>query len=144
MFICGLLRIRNDGQCGHHSLQIFSPFRLLRFGSTFHSVPKFRDRDGGDLKLVVGKRGDPASEIESTFFPADDHIGIEDYRHLSAGGASFRRAVFRSRCHALAVSSASSVFARVSARSRPEQLFALSGTKRATGTPFFSSTKVAF
>jgi hypothetical protein len=67
-------------------------------------------------------------------------VGIVNYAHLSAGGLAVLRAVRRSRRQALASSGDSSV----SARSRPKQIFSLSGTKRANGAHFLRSTEVTF
>ena len=71
-------------------------------------------------------------------------VGIVNYAHLSAGGLAVLGAVRRSRRQALASSGDSSVSASAPARSRPKQIFSLSGTKRANGAPFLRSTKVTF
>src|ERR1051326_3621987 len=110
----------------------------------FHAMPEFGYTDRGNFKLIVRAGGHPRSEIKRAFLAADDDIGIQDYRHLSAGRLSAFRAAARSRCQATASSSDSSMAARAAARSRPAQTFSLSGTSRATGEPFLSKTKVTF
>src|ERR1700675_3035384 len=122
--------------CAHITLAL----RPVREHGSFDSVPQLRYRDGGYLQLLTGLSGQPSDEVKAALFAFNDHIGIEDYRHRSLGGFRILRAAFSSRWHALA--SASDRFTRLSAsaNSGPVQSFLLSGTRRATGAPFFSRT----
>src|SRR5713226_6193211 len=105
-------------------------------------MPQFGDCDCCYRELFVWMRRDPALEVEGSLLSPNDHIGVDDYRHLSAGALSFLRAACRSRCQARASASGNSTVANASARSRPVQTFPPSGTRRATGEPFFRRTKV--
>jgi len=140
----GLLGIRNNGQRCHNGLKIFSALGLVRLGPAFYSMPQLRHSDGRYRKPIVRPRRCPGCEVEDAPFPADDDVGIENYLHLSPGSLAALRAVWRSRRQALASSGDNLVSASTAARSRPEQTFSLSGTKRANGAPFLRSTKVTF
>src|ERR1700690_2579121 len=107
-------------------------------------MPELRYRDGRNFKPIIRPRDRPRREVEDASFPANDDIGIEHYRHLSAGSLRVLRAVWRSWRHALASSFDNSVSTSISARSRPTQTFSLSGTNRAKGVPFLRSTNVTF
>jgi hypothetical protein len=142
--IRGLIGIRNNGQRCHNGLKIFSALGLVRLGPTFYSMPQLRHSDGRNCKPIVRPRRCPGCEVEDAPFPADDDVGIENYLHLSPGSLVVLRAFWRSRRQALASSGDNSVSANTAARSRPEQTFSLSGTKRANGAPFLRRTKVTF
>lgn len=121
----------------------FSP-RAMRGCCPFDSMPQFRYGDGANFQILAGLRIQPCDEVEVAFLAFDDYIGIENYRRLSLGGFKALRAAIRSRCQALASLSDRSTFLNASANSRPVQLFFCSGTRRATGVPFLSSTNVIF
>jgi len=142
--ISGLFCVGNNRQGCHDGVKIFSTLGLVRLGPALYSMPQLRNCDGRNCKPVVRSRRRPCREVEGAPFPANDDIGIENYFHLSAGGLAVLRAVRRSRRQALASSGDNSVSASAPARSRPEQIFSLSGTKRANGAPFLTSTKVTF
>src|ERR1700688_2990609 len=128
----------------HNGAHITLALRPVRERGSFDSVPQLRYRDGGDLQFFTGSSGQPFDEVKAAFFALNDHIGIEDYRHRSLGGFRILRAAFSSLCHALASASDRSTFLSASANSGPVQTFLLSGTRRATGAPFFSRTYVTF
>src|SRR6516165_10601722 len=101
---------------------------LMRAGRPLDAVPEFGNRYCSNLELLFGTRGHPVLEVESALFASNEHVSVENYRHLSAGVLSALRAACRSRCHALASFSGNSTLARASAKSRPTQIFSLSGT----------------
>src|SRR5581483_6601954 len=107
-------------------------------------MPQFGHGNGGDFKFIARPGGRPPLEIKRAFLASNDDIGIQNYRHLSAGALRVLRAACSSRCQTAASASDSSALASAPARSRPVQTFSLSGTNRATGEPFLSSTKVTF
>jgi hypothetical protein len=116
----------------------------LWLDGALYAMPKFRYRDGGNFKPIVGQRCNPTPQTENTPFPTNHDICIKDDYHLLTAGFSFRRAACRSRCQARAILSGNSAPANTSAKSRPEQTLALSGTNRAKGAPFLRRTKVTF
>src|SRR5260370_42553283 len=113
-------------------------------GRPLYSVPELSNGDGRNLKLVSGTGSHPLLQVEGALLPANDDVGVENYRHLSTGALSLLRAVCRSRRQALASLSGKAVLARALARSRPAHSFSLSGIRRANGSPFFRSTNVTF
>src|SRR5450631_546285 len=121
----------------------FSPC-MMRGCCPLDSMPQFRYGDSGNFQILAGLRIQPRDEVEVAFLAFDDYIGIENYRRLSLGGFKALRAANRSRCQALASLSDRSTFLNAFANSGPGQLFFCSGTRRATGEPFLSSTNVIF
>jgi hypothetical protein len=111
---------------------------------SFDSMPHFGDSDRGDFQILAGLRIQPCDEVEGSLLAFDNYIRIEDYRHRLLGGFKALRAATRSRCHALASLSGRSTFLSACANLGAVQPFLPSGTRRATGVPFLSSTKLTF
>src|ERR1700730_2404006 len=144
MLIRRLLGIREDRQGLQDSSQIAFPGGPMPPGRPFYSVPQLGNCDRSHFKSVVGTGSHPLLQVEVALLAPNDDVGVENYRHLSAGALSLLRAVCRSRRHALASLSGRAVLARASAKSRPAHSFSLSGVRRANGSPFFRSTNVTF
>src|SRR5713226_8362291 len=127
MFISGLLGVRDN----RHRLQDRPQITFTRgpvlSGRPLYSVPELSNGDRRNLKFFIGTGSHPLLQVESALLPANDDVGVENYRHLSAGALSLLRAVCRSRRHALASLSGRSVLARASAKSRPAHSFSFSG-----------------
>lgn len=94
-------------------------------------MPEFGHSDSRNLELLSGMRREPAREIELSLFAPDNHICIEDYRHLFLGGGSFFLARRRSRLQAAASLDERATSFKASASWRPEHTFSLSGISRA-------------
>ena len=140
----GRLRVGNYRESLDNCPRITFALCPVRGGSSFYSMPQFRDSNSGDFKFLACLSGQPSHKVEAAFLAFDDHIGIDDYRHRFLGGFKILRAAIRSRCQALASSCDRSIFRSASANSGPVQTFLPSGTRRATGEPFLSRTKVTF
>ncbi len=82
MLICRLLRVRNDRQNLQNSVKIFASACLVNASSPLHAMPKFRDSDGGNFKLVIWTRTYPSMKIEGPLFPAYDDVRIQNQCHL--------------------------------------------------------------
>src|ERR1700722_513581 len=144
MFIGGLLGVRNNGKGRQDCFQVVSTSGFVRFARAFYAMPKLGYGNRRNLEQIIRPRRHPCGEIKKTLLPSDDDVGVENYRHLSAGGVRDLRAEWTSRRQALACSFDNAASDNTWASSRPMQTFSRSGTKRATGEPFLSSTKVTF
>ena len=144
VFERSLLSVRDDRQRLKDRLKILLALAPMDAGCAFYSVPKFGNSDGSYFQFLVCQRCRPSFEVEGSPLAPDDHIGVQDYCHRSTGALSILRAAIRSRRQAFASSFGNSILAKAAARSRPVQIFSASGTRRATGAPFFSKTKVTF
>lgn len=144
VFERSLFGVRDDRQRLKDCLKILLALTPMDTGCALDTVPKFGDGDGGYFQFLAGQRGRPPSEVESSSLAPDDDIRVQDYCHRSTGALSILRAAIRSRRQAFASSFGNPILAKAAARSRPVQIFSASGTRRATGAPFFSKTKVTF
>src|ERR1700676_3403144 len=144
MFISGLLRIRDNRHRLQDRPQITFTRGPMLSGRSLYAVPELSNGDGRNLKLVTWTGSHPLLQIEGALLPTNDDVGVENYRHLSAGALSLLRAVCRSRRQPPVSVSGRAVLAKALAKSRPAHSFSLSGVRRANGSPFFRSTKVTF
>src|SRR5215510_10970935 len=103
----------------------------MRSSRPFYAMPELGDGYRRDFKLLSCSGCYPVLEVKRTPLASNDDVGVENYRHLSAGVLRVLRAALRSRCHAFASFSGKSTLARASANSRPTQTLSLSGTRRA-------------
>src|ERR1035438_10326095 len=107
-------------------------------------MPKFRNGDRGNFKVLIQKTCAPILEIEPTLFRKDDNIRINDYRHLSSGGINALRALLKSVRQARDSEGVRLMCSSAFTKSRPLHTFSSTGTSRANRLPFFIKIKPAF
>src|SRR5271170_5658816 len=104
-------------------------------------MPKLSNGNSGYCELVVYQGREPGLQLFIASLCGDDHVGVDDYFHLSTGGSRNLRASSRSFCQARRSSSESRTFRSAAANSAPVQPLRSAGTSWATGSPFLWSTK---
>ena len=138
MLIRGSLRIRNDGERGDNAFQILLSSQTMLATCSLHAMPQFGYRDRRNFEVIVSPGSQPTAKIKRSLFAPNNHIGIDDYRHLSLSALSLLRAMRTSFAHDSASAVGKSNPSSASASSRPLHTF--SGTKLASGVPLRSNT----
>ena len=120
----------------------------MRRRRAFNSMPQFSDRDGGDFELLsLVCESSHAARSKASLLAADNDVGIEIIAIGLLAVLTLLRAALQvamSRRTAFAFFGDRSTFAVPLPIRGPVQPFFVSGTRRATGVPFLSRTKVIF